>query len=333
MKSADLAKLLGLSCRGSGDVEILQVCSPAKPKSGHVLFIDDPKVSTEAFNICNCFILSEELLAGFGELIPEGAELIINDKGKESFIALLTAFDPYTKKNSYCDEKDIKRGEGVEIGPFSLFGKNVSLGDRVTLMGNNYIGKDVVIGKNTLLYPGVVIESGCVIGENVIIHANSVIGGDGFGYEKTTLGLQKIPQIGNVIIEDHVEIGNNVCVDRATLDSTIIGSHTKIDNLVQIAHNCNLGSHCIIISQSGIAGSCTLGEGVVLAGQAGLADHVTIGDGTIITAQSGITSNSNIEAGKVLGGSPAISHIENQKVIIASRKLPEILKELKQKGK
>lgn len=196
-------------------------------------------------------------------------------------------------------------GNGVKIGPGCYVGPNTTIGENSILYPNVTVLDDCTIGKNTVIWSGTVIRERCHLGNNCIVHPNATIGADGFGFRPDPeKGLVKIPQIGNVIIGNNVEIGANTCVDRGKFSSTILGDGCKIDNLVQIGHNSKLGMFCIMAGNSGLAGSVTLGNGVIIGGSASIKDHVTIGDGAIVGAGSGVTGD--IEAGKVMLGYPAV---------------------------
>lgn len=196
-------------------------------------------------------------------------------------------------------------GNGTRIGAGCYIGPKVELGENITIYPNVTILDECTVGKNTIIWSGAVIRERCHIGNNCIIHPNATIGADGFGFRPDPeKGLVKIPQIGNVILGNNVEIGANSCVDRGKFSSTILGDGCKIDNLIQIGHNSKLGKFCIMASQSGLAGSVTLGNGVIIGGSASITDHVTIGDGSIIGGGSGVTKD--VPAGKTLLGYPAI---------------------------
>lgn len=196
-------------------------------------------------------------------------------------------------------------GKGTKIGAGCYIGPNVKIGENSTIYPNVTILDECTIGNNTIIWSGTVIRERCHIGSNCILHPNCTIGADGFGFRPDPQrGLVKIPQIGNVIIHDFVEIGANSCVDRGKFSSTVVGYGCKIDNLVQIAHNCKLGKFCIMAGSSGLAGSVTLGNGVIIGGSVSVKDHVTIGDGAIIGAGSGVAGN--VEAGKTVLGYPAV---------------------------
>ena len=217
-------------------------------------------------------------------------------------------------------------GTNVFLGPYVVIGEGVTVGDQSRIEAHCVIGDYVQVGSNCLLYPNVTIYQDCRIGDRVILHSGAVIGADGFKYEFLNGRLTKIPQVGNVVLEAEVEVGANSTIDRAGFSETRIGSRTKIDNLVHIAHNCIIGSDCIIVGQTGIAGSTTLGRGVIVAGQVGIGDHTTIGDGAKIGAKAGLKGN--FPAGAELLGSPAVPVDEFMKIYTASRRLPKMLQRL-----
>lgn len=195
--------------------------------------------------------------------------------------------------------------EGAYIGAFAYIGKDVRLGDGVKIFPNSYVGDNVEIGNNTILYPGVKIYHGCKIGNNCIIHAGAVIGADGFGFAPDKDGVyNKIPQLGNVVIADNVEIGANTCIDRAVMGSTTIQKGVKLDNLIQIAHNVTVGENTVMASQVGIAGSAHVGSNCMFGGQVGIAGHISIGDNVKIGAQSGIPNS--VKEGSSIMGTPAV---------------------------
>ena len=225
-------------------------------------------------------------------------------------------------------------GPGVSVGAFTVIERAAGIGENTFIGPQCYIGENVRIGRHCLLHPRVTIHENSVIGDRVVIHSGAVIGADGFGFstDRKTGKHRKIPQVGNVVLKDDVDIGANTTVDRATVGSTVIEAGTKIDNLVQIGHNCRVGKDCLLVSQAGVAGSTSLGDRVILAGQAGLAGHIHIGDGAVIMAQTGVMSD--VEKGKVMFGYPAKPHREAFKLQVLYAKLPEIyeaVKEIKQK--
>jgi UDP-3-O-[3-hydroxymyristoyl] glucosamine N-acyltransferase len=225
--------------------------------------------------------------------------------------------------------KDFSGGLDVQIGPDPSIWPNVTLGDRVkigarvTLYPGVFIGSDSVVGDDCLLYPNVVVREGCTIGSRVILHSGTVIGSDGFGYVQHEGRHHKIPQLGGVVIEDDVELGANVTVDRATLGQTVVKRGTKVDNLVQIAHNVTVGEHTILVAQVGIAGSTVVGHHVMIGGQAGLADHLRVGDFVMIAARSGV--NRNVESKQIVAGAPVMPY----EVFLKSHAIIPLLPELR----
>jgi len=253
---------------------------------------------------------------------------IIKVKNAELAMAsILQAFSPEPPKFNVdihptaVIESSVKMGSGCKIGANCYVGNNVELGENVTLYAGVNIFDDSKIGNNTIVWTGTVIRERSIIGRNCIFHSNVSIGSDGFGYRPSDdgRGLVKIPHIGNVVIGDGVEIGANSAVDRAKFSSTIIGDGCKIDNLVQIAHNCVLGRSCIMAGSSGLAGSVTLGDGVIIGGSASIKDHVTIGSGAVVGGGSGVIGD--IPAGKTVVGYPATDSKEMMKQWVALRKL------------
>jgi UDP-3-O-[3-hydroxymyristoyl] glucosamine N-acyltransferase len=224
--------------------------------------------------------------------------------------------------------QDVKIAKGVSVGAGVVINDGTEIGENSVLAGGCKIGENSKIGKNCRLDGNVVIYHNCTIGNNVIIQANSTIGSTGFGYSFIDGSHRLIPHNGGVVIEDFVEIGANCCVDRAKFGNTIIGAGTKIDNLVQIAHNVVIGKCCLIAAQVGISGSCKIGDGTVLAGQVGLVDNIEIGKGTMIGAQAGVMSST--EAGERLVGSPAMDIKATMKVFGLMKRLPEMADSLKQ---
>jgi len=220
--------------------------------------------------------------------------------------------------------KDVKLGNGVSLGPHVVVEDNVEIGDKTVICAGAFIGYGTRIGPDTLIYPNVTIREKTVIGSRVIIHSGTVIGSDGFGFEVVNGVHEKIPQIGIVVIEDDVEIGACVTIDRARFGKTVIGRGTKIDNLVQVAHNVVIGDNSIIVAQAGISGSSALGKNVILAGQSGIVGHIELGDNVIVGAQAGVTKS--VPKNTFVVGSPAKPHNESKKIFAGWSKLPELLK-------
>jgi UDP-3-O-[3-hydroxymyristoyl] glucosamine N-acyltransferase len=223
-----------------------------------------------------------------------------------------------------------RTGEQVFIGAFAYVGEKTIIGKNTKILPQVFLGNNVVIGENTIIHPGVKIYHDCIIGNNVTIHAGTIVGGDGFGFAPQPDGsFKKIPQIGNVIIEDYVEIGSNATIDRATIGSTIIHSGAKLDNLLQIAHNVEIGHNSVVAAQTGISGSTKVGNNVMIGGQAGIVGHISIADGSKINAQSGVSKSIKLP-GTVVTGSPAYDYTAALRSQALSRNLPELEKRLKE---
>lgn len=223
-----------------------------------------------------------------------------------------------------------KIGEQVYIAAFSYIGENAVIGNETKIYAQVYVGANVKIGDRTVLHPGVKIYHDCLVGNDVTIHAGTVLGSDGFGFAPQQNGTyNKVPQLGNVIIEDQVEIGANTCIDRATMGSTLIRKGTKLDNLLQIAHNVEVGEHGVIAAQTGISGSTKLGKNVMIGGQVGIVGHITIADGTRINGQSGV-SKSVTEPNTALNGRPAYDYGASMRAQAVYKKLPDLDKKIKE---
>lgn len=221
-------------------------------------------------------------------------------------------------------------GKDVYIAAFSYIGENALIGNNAKIYPHSYVGNGAKVGDHSTIFAGVKIYHNCVIGNHVLIHAGSVIGGDGFGFAPQTDGTyKKVPQLGNVIVEDFVEIGANVCVDRATMGSTIIRKGTKLDNLVQIAHNVEVGENTVVAAQAGVSGSTKIGNHVTIGGQAGIVGHIHIADGTKINGQSGV-SKSIRESDTTVTGTPAFDFSASMRSQAIFRKLPELDKKIKE---
>lgn len=223
---------------------------------------------------------------------------------------------------------DCRIAASAAVAPLAVVGARVTLGEGVVVESGAVIGDDVQIGDGSIVEANAVVRPGCRIGRRVVLYSGAVVGSDGFGFATDSRGVHvKRPHVGNVVIEDDVEIGANTCIDRATFGSTLIGKGTKIDNLVQIAHNVEIGEGCLIVSQNGIAGSVRIGRGVVMAGQCGVSDHVEIGDRVTAAGRTGI--NSNVKAGEVVAGFPAIAYKEWLQAATAFSRIPRLLKEVR----
>lgn len=223
---------------------------------------------------------------------------------------------------------DAQVGNGVSIHPYAVIDAGANIGDGTVIGPGVYIGKDVQVGSDCEIHANVVIEYATQIGNRVIIHAGTVIGSDGFGFVTTREGHYKLPQLGNVLIEDDVEIGANVAIDRGAIGSTVVGRGTKLDNLVHLAHNVKVGESGLIVGQAGVAGSTRLGNWVTLAGQSGVYGHLQVGDQVTLAARGVITNN--VENGAFLSGAPAIDHKQDFKVRAAGRRVPDLLKKVRE---
>ncbi|TXJ11906.1 UDP-3-O-(3-hydroxymyristoyl)glucosamine N-acyltransferase [Brachyspira aalborgi] len=301
-----------------------------------IICIDNNKYIETAFNSkANAIIMREDTAESIKDF--KNKTIIIYQNPKEAFIKLLyfmfedKKYNLGTIKQTAIIEENSNIDKEVYIGDYVRIGKNCIIKKGAIIESGTFLGDNVCVGENSMIHSNVSIHDGCVIKDRVIIGSSTVIGNDGFGFFEVNGKQMKIPQRGNVIIENDVEIGANVCIDRATLGSTIIREGVKIDNLVQIAHNCDIGEHSIIVSQVGIAGSSKIGHNCVLAGQVGLADHVVLGDRVILGGQSGVMSKVKIESNSIMLGSPA-QNIDREKLkMIAEQKLPELIKLVEEK--
>jgi len=321
----ELAQLTGGTVEGDGNLKIDGVASLNVASPGHISFIASQKYLKD---------LNQSKASAF--IVPQDLEKIDRPviKVKKVHLALAKILDAYYPKPKpqagvhpgAVLGKNVKLGKDVSIYPFVYIGDNAEIGDRVIIFPFVFIGNNSKIGEDSVIYSNVSIYHDVSIGKRAIAHSGMVIGADGFGFVSEEGKYQKIPQVGKIVIEDDVEIGANACVDRATLDFTKIGAGTKIDNLVQVAHNVQVGENCILVSQCGISGSCKIGKNVVIAGQAGLADHVEVGDNSMILAQAGV--GGNLPANSVVLGSPAISYSASKRAMVSFPKLPEALKRI-----
>ncbi|UOD35028.1 UDP-3-O-(3-hydroxymyristoyl)glucosamine N-acyltransferase [Deferribacteraceae bacterium V6Fe1] len=315
MLLSEIAKILNAEFIGE-DVEVLNFTSLDMPKDKSLSVLSSKKMI--GF-IDNPSIVAVVTTKKFQQYVNK--PVVIVDEIKSAMIALTDIFYPEKEHIGYISDKafvskSANLGDNVTVEPFAVIKDRVKIGKNAYIGANVFIGEDVEIGENTAIYPNVVIYDGCKIGNNVAIHSGAIIGADGFGYLNTPKGHIKIRQVGNVVIEDNVEIGANSSIDRGALSSTVIGEGTKIDNLVQIGHNVKIGKHCIIVSQTGIAGSTTIGNFVVIGGQVGIADHVYITDGVMLASKSGVMSD--ITESGVYSGVPLVEHrkwLKNQSAL------------------
>ncbi len=326
-----IAQLINGTVEGDGNIEVSSFGKIEEAKQGQLAFLANLKYEDFLYTThASVIIINEnhELKQPVGATLIRVADAYIAfanllQKYQEMIQAQLTGI----QQPSYIDAS-AKLGENVFVGAFTYIGENVSIGDNAKLYPGVYIGNDVKIGANSILHPGVKIYFGCAVGNNVTIHAGTVIGGDGFGFAPQENGsYKKVPQIGNVIIEDGVEIGCNTTIDRATVGSTIIHAGTKLDNLIQIAHNVEVGSDTVIAAQAGVSGSTKIGNHAMIGGQVGIVGHLQIADGTKINAQSGV-SKSIKQKNTAVTGSPAYDYTSALRSQALSRNLPQMEKRL-----
>ncbi len=296
-KLSEITKELNINFNGK-DIEIDGIHTLAEASSTQLSFFTDKKYVSQLSQTKAAAVLIDEEHA---KLLPPTTIALVTD---ESYLKLALASKFFKPMIATQSSKPVY-GRGCDIDVQARFGKNVTLGDNVILMAGVYVGDNVTIGSNTLIYPNVTIYHGSQIGEECIIHAGTVIGCDGYGFAHSKQGEHvKIYQNGNVIIEDAVEIGANCAVDRAVFGTTYIRKGTKLDNLIQIAHNCDIGEHSLMAAQVGLAGSSTLGRNVVIGGQSAIAGHLEVGAFATIAGKSGVTKS--LEGGKTYAGFPAI---------------------------
>lgn len=325
-----IAEFLNGTIEGNPETSINDVVKIEEGKPGALSFLANPKYEKYIYGSKSSIIIVND---DFKPAKKVPATLIRVKNAYESFAALLKLYEQSKPKKKGINKLSVinesaKLGSDIYIGEFTIIGENAEIGDHVQIHPQVYIGANVKIGKNTILFPGVKIYDDCEVGNNCIFHSGVVIGGDGFGFAPDSENnFNKVPQIGNVIIEDEVEIGANTTVDRATMGSTILRKGVKLDNLIMIAHNVEIGKNTVIAAQTGISGSTKVGENVLMGGQVGLAGHITIASGVKIGAQAGIGSNVKKEDAVIMG-SPAFNLTSFYKSYAVFRKLPEINKQL-----
>ncbi|AZR73971.1 UDP-3-O-(3-hydroxymyristoyl)glucosamine N-acyltransferase [Anoxybacter fermentans] len=323
----DLAEIVGGNIIGDGDIMIVGVGSAKEGASyGTITFAETEEIHKEAEK-------TEAAAVIVPKTITKSSKTLVQvDNPRLAFARIAREFMPKPLVTGEIHPTSVIHptaviGEDVSIHPYAVIDEGVRIGPRTVIGPGVYVGKGVKIGADCEIHANVVIEYETRIGDRVIIHGGTVLGSDGYGFVTTKEGHYKIPQLGNVIIEDDVEIGANVTIDRGAIGSTIIGRGTKIDNLVHLAHNVETGPECLIVAQSGIAGSTKLGKRVTMAGQSGVFGHLKVGDYVTLAARGVITSN--VESGSFLSGFPAIDHKQNYKIKAASRRVPELLKQIK----
>ncbi|MDN5202593.1 UDP-3-O-(3-hydroxymyristoyl)glucosamine N-acyltransferase [Fulvivirgaceae bacterium BMA10] len=327
-----IAGILGGEVQGNGELTVHKLATIQDAKKGCISFLSNPKYENYIYSTEATAIIVKE---GFMPKSSISATLIFVQDPYLSFTVLLEEYHKiisFQKKGvedpSYIG-KNSKTGEGIYRGAFSYIGENTSIGNNVKIYPQAYIGDNVKIGDNTIIHPGVKIYANSIVGNNCVFHSGVVIGSDGFGFAPQSDGSYKtIPQLGNVVIEDNVDIGANTVIDCATLESTIIRKGVKLDNLIQIAHNVEIGKNTVIAAQSGISGSSKLGENCIIAGQVGIVGHLEIGNRVTVGAQSGVPKS--LKDDTIATGSPAIDHKQYLRTIAVYRNLPELNERIKQ---
>lgn len=321
-----LAEQLHGTIEGNGDVEVTNVAPISRAAATDVTFAESARSCEEAFASAAGVILVRHGA-------PTSSKTLIRvENCREAFARAMNIFHAPKQYAGGVDPSarvapDVRLGKDAYIGPNVVLGAGVQVGDRTVILANCVIADGVSLGDNCMLHANVTLYSNVKLGSRVILHSGTVIGSDGFGYARMPSGIAKIPQIGGVIVEDDVEIGANVTIDRATMNATVIGAGTKIDNQVQIAHNVVIGRNCLIAGMTGIGGSVRLGDGVTLAGGVAIVDHVEIGANALVGAVSLVTKN--VPAGEAVWGTPARRAREAKRESVALRRLPDALKLLR----
>ena len=324
-----IADLLNGEIVGDSDVKVNSISKIEEGQKGTLSFLANAKYTPFIYStkssiviVNNDFILEKNI----------SSTLIKVEDAYQAFASLLEIYDQYKKQKEGISKKSViekssKIGKNVYFAAHSYIGENSVIGDNTKIYPNSYIGDNVIIGDNVTIFSGVNIYSDSLIGNDCIIHSGVTIGSDGFGFApKSMEEFKKVPQIGNVIIEDHVEIGSNTSIDRATLGSTIIRKGVKLDNLVQIAHNVEIGENTVIAALTGVSGSTKIGKNCMIGGQVGFSGHLVIGDNVKIGAQSGV--HKNLEAGAVVQGTPVVNYKRWYRIAAILNKLPEMKSEL-----
>lgn len=323
---AEIAKVINGEVLGDSSIVIKGVSGIKEAKAGEIAFVANPKyISLIEETRASAIITSKD--------VKKSSKPIIRTENPSlAFAKVVSLFTSNGVKRpcgihpSAVIGKNVKLGKQVAIQAYCVIEDGAEIGDQTILYAGAYVGPHTKIGKNCILYPYVSIREKVTIGNHVVIHNGTVIGSDGFGFAKVRGIHHKIPQIGTVVVEDNVEIGANVTIDRARFDKTVIGRGTKIDNLVQIAHNVVIGENSIIVAQTGISGSTVVGKNVTLAGQAGVVGHITIGDNAIVAAQAGVTKS--VSPNTCVSGYPAKPHHIAKRINAYVQRLPELFKKV-----
>jgi len=320
-----IAEILEGEIDGNENAEVYKLSKIEEGENGSLTFLSNPKYTPYIYSTKASIAIVNK------NFIPESkieTTLIKVDDAYKAFSKLLAFYDEVKSNKSGIEtpshiSETAKLGKNIYLGAFAYIGNNVIIGDNVKIYPNVYIGDNVKIKANTTIFSGVKIYSETEIGENCTIHSGSIIGSDGFGFAPNTGGVfSKIPQIGNVIIEDNVDVGAATTIDRATLGSTIIREGVKLDNQIQVAHNVEIGKNTVIAAQTGIAGSTKIGENCMIGGQAGIAGHLTIGNNVRMQAKTGV--GKNIKDNEIIQGTPSFGYSDYNKSYVYFKKLPEL---------
>ena len=325
--ATQIAGILEGDIIGNPDVEVSKLSKIEEGTEGSLTFLANPKYKSYIYSTkASITIVNKSFQAENGLTTT----LIKVEDAYKSFSKLLEYYNQIKMNKSGIEQpsfisESAKYGENVYVGAFTYIGDNVQIGDNVKIFPNTYIGDNVTIGDHTILFAGVKIYSECLIGNSCVINSGAIIGADGFGFMPNENGeYSKVPQTGNVILEDYVDVGAATTIDRATLGSTIIRKGVKLDNQIQIAHNVEIGKNTVIAAQTGIAGSTKIGNNCQIGGQVGIAGHITIGNNVKVQAQSGI--GRNIKDNEVLQGSPSFAYGDWNKSYVHFKNLPKIVK-------
>ncbi len=324
--AATIAGFLKGEIEGDPEIKVNTVAKIEDGQAGALSFLANPKYEHYIYTTKSSVVLVNKSFIPSSKI---SATLIKVENSYEAFASLLTLVEEARPKKKGIHptaviEPTAKIGTDVYIGPFVSIGENCTVGDGCSLYPHVALGDNSRVGKNTIIYPGVTIYHECVVGSGCIIHAGTVIGSDGFGFApQDGSEYKKIPQIGNVIIEDNVEIGANVAIDRATMGSTILHNGVKLDNLIQIGHNVEIGENTVMAAESGVAGSAKIGKNCMIGGQVAINGHIQIANGTKIGAQSGILGEIK-EENTVLIGTPAIELKQFLRSSVIFKRLPDL---------